>query len=224
MKKVIASTVLPLIGLGLYAVPAMADIENSPVTVKNTNTALVVNQVVVSANTGWNVANGGMAGNGGKGGSVKASDHDNVGGDGGNGGDAGMGGTIVTGDAQAAAAISNDVNRNDTEVGNCGCDGVSSSQDVNLQDSKTKVKNDNAAALENGVGVAVDTGNNLTNGGDAGMGGKGGSVKDSDHGNVGGMGGNAGMGGAGGSITTGMSMSVASLVNVLNTNITRIHR
>ena len=219
MKKVIVSTVLPLVSLGLYAIPAMADIENSPVVVKNTNSAVVVNQVVATANSGWNIANGGMAGNGGKGGSVVNSDHDNTGGDGGKGGDAGMGGLIITGDAGAGVILTNDVNNNDTQVGNCECQ-----TNGDLEDSKTKVKNDNGAVLGNGAAAAADTGNNTTNGGEAGKGGKGGSIVGSDHGNVGGMGGSAGMGGAGGTITTGMSGSLVTLVNVLNTNITRINR
>src|SRR5262245_38156037 len=105
MKKTIVSTVLPLVSLGLYAIPAMADIENSPVIVKNTNSAVVENLVLVSANSGKNTANGGMAGAGGKGGSVVNSDHDNVGGDGGAGGSAGMGGLITTGDATALVSI-----------------------------------------------------------------------------------------------------------------------
>src|SRR3989344_2786245 len=126
LKWVAALIVLPALALGLYAIPAFAVIDFGDIKVKNNNNASVTNYVSVSASTGYNNANGGDGENGGNGGSggSGAGDGGNGGdgGDGGNGGSTGNGGwggtggsggnggAIFTGNASAAASVTNSVN------------------------------------------------------------------------------------------------------------------
>ena len=216
MKKFIAVfAILALVGV---ASPASASHWGEDITVTNTNDAYVKNDVDVTASTGSNDANGGYAGGGaGSGGSVNNSDDGNTGGNGGNAGNGGDGGVILTGNASAGSLITNDVNYNKTKITvDCGCNDV---DDVT-------VTNTNNARVKNYVDVKAKTGRNNANGGGAGdnSAGSGGSVNNSDDGNTGGNGGDAGSGGWGGLIGTGDAEAGSLVVNVVNTNITRVRR
>jgi len=218
MKKFIAVfAVVALLGLG-FASPAFAS-DDLNIKVKNDNHAYVKNDVNVKASTGGNDANGGYAGGGaGNGGDVIDSDDDNFGGNGGNAGNGGDGGLIGTGDALVGSLIVNDVNFNDTDIEvDCDCD--SDVDDVT-------VTNNNYAEVGNWVDVYAGTGNNNADGGSAGNNGagNGGDVIDSDDDNFGGNGGDAGDGGWGGVIVTGDAGAGSEIVNLVNTNITRIRR
>src|SRR3989344_3619337 len=139
---------------------------------------------------------------------------------GGNGANGGEGGVIYTGNAYAGSLINNDVNYNETNVDvDCDCEG-----DVD----DVTVTNHNSASVNNNVDVRARTGHNEANGGDAGCdcvgGGDGGNVNHSEDHNAGGNGGNAGHGGWGGYINTGDAEAGSGIVNLVNTNITRIRR
>lgn len=212
---------VPLMSVGLYATPALAWhwSNNSDITVTNNNGAYVKNDVDVSASTGGNDANGGTGSAAGNGGDVNNSDDNNTGGNGGNGGDGGDGGVIVTGNAVAVSEIANDVNYNKTKISvSCDCEDV---DDVT-------VTNINNAKVKNYVDVKAKTGYNDANGGDAGCdcvgGGDGGDVINSDDDNDAGDGGDAGNGGAGGTIVTGHADGYSGVINLVNTNVTRIRR
>ena len=215
-KKLIAIlATLPVATLGAAGFALANDTGN--VVVTNVNSAVVVNEVLTFASTGGNSSDGGSGGSAGNGGSVLNSDDGNMGGNGGNGGMGGNGGTVMTGEAMAVTDILNDVNYNETDINRCECDnGDTEGDDV--------VTNVNGALLGNGVGTLADTGSNSTNGGSGGSAGSGGSVEESDDDNVGGNGGAGNAGGSGGSTTTGPSTAVSQLVNLINTNITRILR
>src|SRR3989338_4796952 len=201
MKKITA--VFAIVALLSFASPALAHGghygSSDDITVTNHNSASVRNTVNVSASTGGNDANGGTgsaAGNGGE------------------------GGVIYTGNAYAGSLINNDVNYNETNVDvDCDCEG-----DVD----DVTVTNHNSASVNNNVDVRARTGHNEANGGDAGCdcvgGGDGGNVNHSEDHNAGGNGGNAGHGGWGGYINTGDAEAGSGIVNLVNTNITRIRR
>ncbi|MBS3903140.1 MAG: hypothetical protein KGZ30_02055 [Anaplasmataceae bacterium] len=208
MKKVLVGALIASVATFGVASSALAF---DGIFVKNNNGASVTNQVMVSASTGGNDANGGYAGNGGAGGSVNSSDSENVGGNGGAAGDGGMGGGVQTGDAVAAAEIANVVNSNDVEVDACGCN-------VDL----IKVRNNNGASLANQLYVKAKTGYNNADGGNAGSAGDAGSVNSSNDQNTSGNGGNSGNGGAGGVVITGVAQSISAIANVINSNIVRI--
>lgn len=111
-----------LLGMLLTAGGAFAD---TNVSVTNISSATVGNTAVVTANTGYNVAEGGESGAGGAGGAALGGFFGmNLGGDGGDSGMGGSGGVIVTGDALASSLIVNDVNSSDTtvEILDCGCE------------------------------------------------------------------------------------------------------
>src|SRR3989344_4819262 len=136
------------------------------------------------------------------------------------GGNGGEGGVVYTGNAYAMSLIENDVNYNEIEVDvDCDCEG-----DVD----DVTVTNHNSASVGNNVDVRARTGHNEANGGDAGCdcvgGGDGGNVNHSEDHNAGGNGGNAGHGGWGGYINTGNAEAGSGIVNLVNTNITRILR
>ena len=222
MKKITA--IFAIVALLSFASPALAHGghhgSSDDVTVTNHNSASVTNTVNVSASTGGNDANGGTGSAAGNGGDVNHSDDNNTGGNGGNGGNGGEGGVIYTGNAYAMSLIENDVNYNEIEVDvDCDCEG-----DVD----DVTVTNHNSASVGNNVDVRARTGHNEANGGDAGCdcvgGGDGGNVNHSEDHNAGGNGGNAGHGGWGGYINTGDAEAGSGIVNLVNTNITRIRR
>ncbi len=231
MKKLLASsTVLAML---VSVTPALA--YGGWTGIHNNNNATIGNTVVVGANTGGNTANGNNGGNGGNGGNVWNSDDDNTGGNGGNGSYGGNGGAIYTGSATAGAVVENDVNSNLAVVNNCGCENrcdpcYDPCQDecdsCQWREDGTEVNNYNHATVWNNVVVGANTGGNIANAGRGGDGGHGGDVGqyDPDDNNTGGNGGAGGHGGNGGIITTGWSDSYAQVVNVVNTNITRIRR
>ena len=145
MQKFIATTVG--VALAFTAMPALAGWwSSSDITVKNTNTATVGNEVITSASTGDNTSNGGKATN----------DVSGKGSNGDNSATGGNGGAIGSGVAIATSLVSNDVNSNTTKIKtSCGCKG-----DIT-------VKNRNTATVENAVATVADTGSNTTNGGKA---------------------------------------------------------
>jgi hypothetical protein len=231
MKKVlIASMLMPTLALALFANPALArhDFDSvNIITVSNNNSAQVGNMVLAGASTGGNSANGGEGSGAGDGGNVYDSEDGNTGGNGGNGGNGGSGGEIGTGNAVTVVEVINDVNNNDTTIEDgCGCD----EEDSDDTRNETSVNNHNDAGVLNLVGAGSDTGYNDANGGDAGGcecgqgAGNGGNVNSSDDDNTGGNGGNAGNGGRGGYIATGNAGTGVGILNVINTNITRIRR
>lgn len=104
--------------------PAPWFLGGGDIVVSNSNGADIDSDVDVSADTGDNDANGGDAGRGSRGGDAFGWGV-NTGGNGGDGGNGAFGGAIVTGEAIGTSHISNDVNRNDTNivVEDCGCEG-----------------------------------------------------------------------------------------------------
>jgi len=118
----------------------------------------------------------------------------------GNDADGGDGGTVNTGDASSSSSVGNVVNSNATDVDrDCGCRG-----DV-------RVRNQNRGAVLNGVQTGSDTGWNDSNGGTSGASANGLGNDD-----------NTAEGGKGGSVTTGNARSRSGVVNVVNTNLTRV--
>src|SRR3989344_5451554 len=114
--------------------------------------------------------------------------------------DGGDGGTVNTGDASSSSSVGNVVNSNATDVDrDCGCRG-----DV-------RVRNQNRGAVLNGVQTGSDTGWNDSNGGTSGASANGLGNDD-----------NTAEGGKGGSVTTGNARSRSGVVNVVNTNLTRV--
>ncbi len=212
-KKLIALfATLPVVTLGAAGL-ALAD---GDVNITNVNTAIVENSATTIANTGGNTAMGGNGGMAGNGGAVLSSDDGNMGGNGGNGGKGGNGGTVITGDAFAGTKFVNQVNTNDTEVNRCACNGE--------EDGDDNVVNVNVGLLGNAAATIADSGSNMTDGGMGGDAGNGGNVEDSDDDNVGGNGGAGNAGGNGGSTTTGMANAWTEIINIVNTNLTRILR
>lgn len=226
MKKILALvSTLPLATFGFAGV-ALADDEGQT-NVSNHNSAIVINVVRSSSNTGFNLAGGSTGGNGGSAGDINNSGdgvEESSTGDGGMGGDGGIGGTIVTGEATAEADVVNVVNTNDTEVDRRGC-ACEDDSDVEGDDT---VENENESLVGNGVEAEANTGLNLAIGSEGGNGGQGGAInntgsEDVDESHTG-NGGHAGMGGPGGLVQTGYSHSRVGVVNVVGTNITRILR
>src|SRR3989344_1582078 len=86
------------------------------------------------------------------------------------------------------------------------------------------VTNHNSASVRNTVNVSASTGGNDANGGTGSAAGNGGDGNHSDDHNAGGNGGNAGHGGWGRYINTGDAEAGSGIVNLVNTNITRIRR
>ena len=87
------------------------------VVVTNLNGAGLLNIVGAGADSGWNMTDGGAAGNGGKGGKVAGEDNDdNTTGNGGAAGNGGNGGTVKTGDAGSFNVLTNLINTNITRV------------------------------------------------------------------------------------------------------------
>lgn len=198
-------------------------------TVKNYNYGKVVNTTSSGASTGGNYAGGSTGGNGGNGGDIENKDgddqevDDSSTGNGGNGGNGGQGGIVLTGDAYASASTVNVVNKNTTRVNRCGCDGGDDNGD-------TKVKNRNYGKVYNYTGASAKTGYNAAKGSEGGEGGDGGEIENKDGGNQDvddtdtGNGGSGGHGGSGGYIESGVAVSTAHTLNVVNRNHTRIRR
>lgn len=200
VKKITA--IGSVLSLAAFAVPAFA---LADVTVTNTNSADVTNDVTVSANTGINVSTGGAGGNGG--------DASAFAGDawGGRGDAGGMGGGVTTGDATAVSKLVNDVNSNTATIKtSCECEG-----DIT-------VTNTNEADVSNTVHVAPNTGGNASLGGDAGNGGTAttGSSESDTTGDA--WGGAAGAGGAGADVVTGDATAGSDIVNLVNSTITTV--
>jgi hypothetical protein len=200
MKKVVAfaSTVAFLAS----AVPAFASFSfgsSSDIDINSNNWASVSNNVVTVADTGLNNSVGGVAESRayGKGAESQA-----------NGGD---GGDVTSGNAEAFSFVTNVVNSNTTKVtADCGCKG-----DV-------KIKSKNGASVGNNVGTSAFTGGNGSFGG-AGVG-KAVSNSSSYHhyGNSGAE--SKANGGDGGSVDSGNAASGSSVMNVVNSNVTRVRR
>ncbi len=209
MKKIIAfTTALSLLATALPAFAASNDI-----VVRSRNVASVSNEVVSSASTGGNTANGAAAKNTASGGNVADSGSSNEAGNGGNTVLGGMGGLVVTGNANANVSISNDVNSNNTDVeANPWATG-----DVRLRSR-------NVVDLGNAVATGAATGDNVANGRRGVNTVSGGSVTDSNYANKAGNGGNHVEGGSGGEIRTGVATTNNSVVNVLNRNVTRMRK
>ncbi len=195
--------------------------------VVNENCAFVGNHVEADAETGENGAGGSAGGDGGDGGKIVNVDGGDVErshtGSGGSGGSGNIGGTVYTGDATAEAGVMNAVNTNRATINRCACvdeDECECGPDI--------IKNRNRAMVLNGIEADADTGENGADGSEGGDGGGGGKiinihgddVEDSTTGN----GGNAGAGGAGGYIESGVAVSTAGAINIVNRNVTRIRR
>jgi hypothetical protein len=112
MYKVLSMTAALAMVL-FYASPALAA---GDVNVSSTNSADVSNNIVVTADTGSNVARGGRSAAGARGGDADGNRAENDAGDGGNGGNGGDGGSVITGDAISTAAVTNDINTTDTDI------------------------------------------------------------------------------------------------------------
>jgi hypothetical protein len=192
------------------------------IDVRSGNSAVVVNDAIVTSNTGHNAVAGGDTRHAGSGGDARGGDA--TGGNGGNSGAAGDGGSITTGAAEAWGTINNDVNRNNTVVTtDCGCNG----------NGDVDVRSHNRANVVNWLGVDSNTGGNLVAGGTSGVGGEGGdAVARSSMWNyyymtntgtaTGGEGGNSGSAGDGGAIRTGAAFSNGFVGNIVNRNVTRV--
>ena len=166
----------------------------SSVTIVNENEADVANVVEVAAMTGGNTSMGGSA----------INTIDGAGSQGDNSAMGGMGGEISTGDATIEVEITNAIGANETEIM------------PSTESSEATVVNANSAALANVVAALTDTG---LNDGTAGDGVNALSASGSDSYS----GGNTAEGGMGGMISTGASSVGVSIVNLLGSNITRIH-
>ena len=251
-KSILIGSVAVLSALA-FAAPASAEHRSSSdVYVGNSNSAVVVNEVQVVADTGYNTSVGGNSGSAGRGGD--ATGQNALGGEGGDSGNGGYGGDVTTGDATAIGTVNNDVNSNRTVVTrDCDCD--------DRKRGDTVVEKYNQGAVANGLLVDARTGENMVLGGTSGSAGVGGKAtsrpwklwgtyyldyynESSDEDGYfvesgaeggetyaevggyaeGGAGGNSGDAGSAGSVQTGNSISDGLVVNVVNRNVTRVAR
>ena len=202
----------------LSAAPAFAThTDDIDIDVTNKDTT-VTNEVLTSATTGSNTADGGSASVlVKKSGNVKGSQHDgNSTSAGGNTSFGGLGGTIETGDATAKSKVSNDINSTYIKVKTpCGCEG---DVDVDVKNKRTDVGN--------GVLTVADTGLNDTNGGSADVAvKKSGNVKGSDNDNNStSAGDNTSIGGDGGSVITGSAWAKSKVSNTVNSTVIRVKK
>jgi len=243
MKKLLASSTITAVAFMMSVTPVLAQpMWGNDIVVMNYNDALVGNEIMVVASTGYNDAEGGDGGHGGLGNgandnlNVGGGNQANTGGAGGKGGNGGNGGKIWTGNAMAEAYVTNAVNTNDTNIDACACpdpcyDPCYDSMNGSCHEpypcpDDIVVDNDNSAEVYNGVMVVADTSENDADGDEGGDGGDvdNNSNSNGNQSNTGGAGGNGGNGGDGGEIRTGSAWSIADVVNVINTNITRIRR
>lgn len=247
--KKIATILLPVFVFAFTILPAFAEGND---IVRNNNRAEVMNGVMIGANTGGNIADGSYAGNGGSGGAINNDGsgeeegsgdvRDSSTGNGGAGGNSGDGGTIFSGDATTEVMIENDVNSNRTEITRCGgCieevpeevteeDTTEENDNVTMETANGDVRivSRNEARVGNMVGSMSDTGMNYALGSEAGTGGSGGKIQNTGDGDVdtgttgdGAIGGNSA---AGGLIQSGVAVSRTHIMNVVNTNVTRLSR
>jgi hypothetical protein len=206
MKKLLAlATAISLIG-GAASALASGDIH-----VSNHNAAGITNSLNVAASTGSNTSNGAQANNSTSGGNVTNSNYDNHAGNGGSTVMGGAGGSISTGSAVATADVSNEINVNRTHI-----------NATNWATNNIAVGNSNHLDLINVGGVAGMSGDNVSNGSKAKSTTTGGDVTTSGASNHAGNTGSNVAGGMGGHISTGNAGSAASVVNVINRNVTRI--
>jgi hypothetical protein len=219
-------------------------------TIRNTNRGDVDNYVGSSANSGYNEAGGSTGGTGGRGGDIRAigGDVDNTNtGNGGNGGssvdgaESGAGGFVSSGSASAVSVVTNRVNRNDSTIDRCACNGDG--------DGHARVRNDNNADVDNHVGGGgleptgdgfgvgytdgANSGYNTANGSTGGTGGRGGDVSavrtdQEDDTDVTdsrtGSGGDAGASGIGGTVRSGNASASSDVLNRVNVNRSVIRR
>lgn len=201
---------------------------SNDIDVTNSNSASVLNAVVVGANTGNNAVvggNTGMAGNGGDATGKRANA-----GHGGTSGSANNEATVVTGNATAIGTVNNNINSNRTVVTtDCGCENRKN------KGGDISVTNRNNAEVGNLVGAEANTGYNAVVGGTTGMAGNGGDAisshswsKWNHHHNKGvangGNGGNTGSTNNEAVVVTGESVADGLVVNVVNSNVTRVAR
>ena len=202
----------------LSAAPAFASHDNDiDVTVRNTDTT-VSNEVLTSANTGGNTADGGSASTlVKKSGNVKGTGNDdNSTSAGGNSSTGGDGGYVETGDAWAKSKVENNVNSTDIKVKTpCGCEG---DVDVDVKNKRTGVSNS--------VLTDANTGVNYTDGGSADTTvKKSGNVKGTDNdGNATSAGGNSSTGGTAGAVVTGDAWAKTKVTNTVNSTVIRIKK
>jgi len=173
---VVASAYFP------WHMPAPTPTNNTTVTSVNDST--VSNVVNTSANTGGNYTKGGMA-------TGKNA----------NGGDA----VSLTGNAAAAASVTNFVNKNDVDVDGCGC--------TSNSNNTVTVASVNTAGVYNTVNTSANTGSNTTKGGKATSNNSGWMWFS--------MGGTANGGDTGSS--TGDALAASEVFNVVGTNVVRVH-
>lgn len=213
-----AFAALAVIALFLSLTPAFAFADDEGQTnIITANEGVVTTSVVMAASTGGNTAFGGNSGAAGAGGNVNASEDGNIGGNGGTSGAGGAGGTITTGAVDMSMVVENMLNINDIEVWR----GANTDDDVEGDDNITTANAGAATTL--GV-MAATTGDNFVDGGWSGDAGHAGNVNDSEDENLSGDGGSTGAGGAAGSVSTGAVTSFAGAVNLLNSNLIRVHR
>lgn len=199
------------------------------INVTSTNSASVLNAVVVGANTGYNVVAGGETGNGGNGGDATGKKAN--GGHGGTTGSSNNEALIATGNAAAIGTVNNSVNSNRTKVTkDCGCENRKS------KGGDVTVTSQNEAEVGNILGVETNTGENAVLGGTTGNAGNGGAASASSHswskwnnhqnkgGANGGHGGNTGGTNNVAVVLTGESVADGLVVNVVNRNVTRVAR
>ncbi len=207
--------------------PAAAYHSSNDIDVTSSNSASVLNAVVVGANTGGNAVvggNTGMAGNGGDATGKRANA-----GHGGTSGSANNEAAIGTGNATAIGTVNNSINSNRTVITkDCGCENRKN------KGGDISVNSSNKAEVGNLLGAEAKTGGNAVVGGTTGMAGNGGDAtshswsKWNHHHNKGVA--NAGNGGNTGStnneavVVTGDSLADGLVVNVVNSNVTRIAR
>lgn len=201
---------------------------DSDIEVTNSNTASVMNTVVVDSNTGGNMVAGGNTGKGGNGGD--ASGKNARAGHGGTSGSTNNEAAIGTGNAAAIGTVKNEINSNRTKVStNCGC------ENSGKKIGDIKVNNSNSSAVGNTVGVLANTGLNAVTGGTTGKGGNGGDASGSSYSwskwanhnqgaAKGGHGGNTGSTNNTAVVVTGESVADSLVVNVVNRNVTRVNR
>lgn len=234
MKKTIAY--IAIFAFALSATPALAfgnpwgnggggSTSSSDISVNTSNSATVTNTVTTKASSGDNTSNGGDSmsetssseggwsqfSNSKKGwnwnnnnNNTRAESHAR----------GGNGGSIATGEAIATTEIENYVNTTETDIeDSCGCEENGNPFFGRRSSSRSiDVDNDNTANVSNTVETKARSGDNTSNGGNA-------------HGHTTGRDGyNDSTAGSGGTITTGRADSFSSVVNVINSNVTRIRR
>lgn len=209
MKKILAfSTAAAMLAGALPAFAAPNDI-----LIRTVNSAEVLNSVSATASTGSNTANGGSAASTLNGGNISDVNFGNEGGNGGTTVLGGLGGMIKTGDALATASVENTLNSTSADV-----------EATPWAVGQIRVRTRNTVSLMNEAGAGAASGDNVATGAGATNNATGGNVDSSGSSNTGGNGGGHVEAGGGGFVGTGAATSHASIVNILNANMTRIRR